>query len=81
MVLFLSISNSDCNLEGLGDIQRARGHCPLHLSQYVCASASHEVAHSDIQLKTPRGYPLRCYIASPRSLGTAAPVPNEGVRT
>ena len=55
MVLFLSISNSDCNLEGLGDIQRARGHCPLHLSQYVCASASHEVAHSDTQLKTPVG--------------------------
>ena len=50
MGLFLSISISDCNLEGLGDIQRARGHCPLHLSQYVCASASHEVAHSDIQL-------------------------------
>lgn len=50
MVLFLSISNSDCNLEGLGDIQRARGHCPLHLSQYVCVSASHELTHPDIQL-------------------------------
>ena len=53
MVLFLSISNSDYNLEGPGDIQRAREHCPLHLSQYVCASASHELTHPDIQLPCP----------------------------
>ena len=53
MVLFLSNSNSDCNLKGPGDIQRAREHCHLHLSQYVCASASHELAHPDIQFPCP----------------------------
>ena len=48
MILFLPISNSGCNLEGPGDVQHAREHCHLHLSQYVCAS--HELSHHDIQL-------------------------------